>query len=334
MGERSWEQRFKGLQQELNHVKEVVKGRAPDSMDTLVQQTESPFTAEVLHFPLLAKFRISQIEAFDGVKDPVDHLNTYKNQMELHGYQDPIRCRAFAITLKGLALAWFNRLPPSSVSSFRELSIAFVSHFIGARTYRKPSYHLLTIKQSPQESLRSYVQRFNAESLKVDIPDEKFTITAFIVGLGVQSKDLMFSISKNPQANMAEVLAKAEKYINDEEALISKKESSSTHKEKSRTDKQQGRSPKRQRNRERSPKKDRERSPKRRESVRDRMGPPQPELQQRYSPRRFTPLMAAVSQVLREVQHERFLRWLSDMRSNPTKRDNTRYCEFHRDHVH
>ena len=143
-------------------MKEVVKGRAPDSMDTLVQQTESSFTAEVLHFPLPAKFRMPQIEAFDGAKDPVDHLNTYKNQMELHGYQDPVRCRAFAITLKGPALAWFNRLPPSSISSFRELSIAFVSHFIGARTYRKPSYHLLTIKQSSQESLRSYVQRFNA----------------------------------------------------------------------------------------------------------------------------------------------------------------------------
>ena len=157
MGERSWEQRFKGILQELSHMNEVVKGRAPDSMDTLVQQTESPFTAEVLHYPLLAKFRMPQIKAFDGTKDPVDHLNTYKNQMELHGYQDPVRCRAFVITLKGPALAWFNRLPPSSVSSFRELSIAFVSHFIEAITYRKPSYHLLTIKQSLQESLRSYV---------------------------------------------------------------------------------------------------------------------------------------------------------------------------------
>ena len=168
-------------------MKEVVRGRAPDTMDTLVQQTESPFTAEVLHFPLPAKFRMPQVEAFDGVKDQVDHLNTYKNQMELHGYQDPVRCRAFAITLKGPALAWFNRLPPSSISSFRELSIAFVSHFIGARTYRNPSYHLLTIKQGSQESLRSYVQRFNAESLKVDIPDEKFAITTFIADLGVQS---------------------------------------------------------------------------------------------------------------------------------------------------
>ena len=41
-GEQSWEQRLKSLQQELSRVREVVIGRAPDSMDTLVQQTESP----------------------------------------------------------------------------------------------------------------------------------------------------------------------------------------------------------------------------------------------------------------------------------------------------
>ena len=86
-------------------MKEAVKGRALVSMDTLVQQTKSPFTAEVLHFPLPVKFRMPQIDTFDGAKDPVDHLNTYKNQMELHGYQGPICCTAFAITLKGPALA-------------------------------------------------------------------------------------------------------------------------------------------------------------------------------------------------------------------------------------
>ena len=105
----------------------------------------------------------------------------------------------------------------------------------------KSSYHLLTIKQSSQESLRSYVQRFNTKSLKVDILNEKFAVTAFITGLGVQSKDLMFSISKNPQANMAEVLAKIEKYINGEEALLCKQRSSSSQKERSRGDKKKKR---------------------------------------------------------------------------------------------
>ena len=130
-------------------MKETMKGRALVFMDASVQQTESPFMAGVLHFPLPVKFRMPQIEMFNRTKDPVYHLNTYKNQMELHGYEDLVRCRAFTITLKGSALAWFNRLLPSSISSFRELSISFVSHFIGARTYRKSSYHLLTIKQSP-----------------------------------------------------------------------------------------------------------------------------------------------------------------------------------------
>ena len=56
--EQSWEQRFRSLQQELGRVKEVVKGRALDTMDTLVQQTESPFTAEVLRYPLPVKLRM------------------------------------------------------------------------------------------------------------------------------------------------------------------------------------------------------------------------------------------------------------------------------------
>ena len=103
--EQSWEQRFRSLQREISRVKEVVKGRAPDTMDTLVQQTESPFTVKVLRYPLPGKFRMPQVEIFDGAKDPIDHLNIYKNHMELHGYQDPVRCRAFATTLKGPALA-------------------------------------------------------------------------------------------------------------------------------------------------------------------------------------------------------------------------------------
>ena len=253
-------------------MKKVVKVRAPVSKDALVQQTESPFMAEVLHFPLPTKFRMPQIEAFDRTKDPVDHFNTYKNQMELHGYQDLVRCRAFAITLKGLALAWFNRLLLVSISSFKELSIAFVSHFIGARTYWKPSYHSLTVKKCPQENLSSYVQRFNSESLRVDIPHEKFAITAFIARLGIQSKDLMFSISKNPQASMVKVLAKEEKYINDEEAFMSKRGSFSPQKEKSKDEKKRDRSLMRRRDRDRSSRRGREnrdRSPKRRSKVRD-----------------------------------------------------------------
>ena len=144
----------------------------------------------------------------------------------------------------------------------------------------------------------------------------------------------MFSISKNPQANMAEILAKAVKYINGEEALISKKESSSTRKEKSAADKRRGRSPRRHSDQEKSPSKERERSPKRRGNLRDRLGPSQSERRRRYSPQRFTPLTASMSQVLHEVRNEQFLRWPTQMKSDPVTRDNTKYCEFHKDYGH
>ena len=127
----------------------------------------------------------------------------------------------------------------------------------------------------------------------MDIPDEKFSITAFIAELGIQSKDLMFSISKNPQASMAEVLTKSEKYINNEEALMSKRRSSSARKEKSKDEKKRDQSLRRRRDRDRSPwrgREDRDRSPKRRGNVRDRLGPPQPKLQPQYPSQQFTPL--------------------------------------------
>ena len=79
IGERSRKQCFKDIQQELSHMKETVKGRAPVFIGTLVQKTKSPFTSEVLHFPLPAKSRMPQIETFDGTKDPVEYLSTYKN---------------------------------------------------------------------------------------------------------------------------------------------------------------------------------------------------------------------------------------------------------------
>ena len=45
-------------------------------------------------------------------------------------------------------------------------------------------------------------------------------------------------------------------------------------------------------------------------------------------------LTASVSQVLREVRNEQFLRWPTQMKSDSSTRDNTKYCEFHRDYGH
>ena len=80
--------------------------------------------------------------------------------------------------------------------------------------------------------------------------------------------------------------------------------------------------------------KNKERSPKRRGNLRDRLGPSQSKSRRHYSPQRFTPLTSLVSQVLRKVRNEQFLRWPTQMKSYPTTKDNSKYCEFHRDYGH
>ena len=63
-----------------------------------------------------------QIESYDGAKDPLDHLESFKTLMHLQEVAAEIMCRAFPTTLKGLARIWFSRLTPNSISTFKDLS--------------------------------------------------------------------------------------------------------------------------------------------------------------------------------------------------------------------
>ena len=81
----------------------TIKGRVSSDLDDLVNWTDSSFTASINSFPLPHKFRMLQIDSYNGVKDPLDHLETFKTLMHLQGVVDEIMCRAFPTTLKGAA---------------------------------------------------------------------------------------------------------------------------------------------------------------------------------------------------------------------------------------
>ena len=81
----------------------ALKGRVSSDLDNLVNRTDSLFTASINSFPLPHKFRMLQIDSYNGVKDPLDHMETFKTLMHLQGVLDEIMCRAFPTTLKGAA---------------------------------------------------------------------------------------------------------------------------------------------------------------------------------------------------------------------------------------
>ena len=125
----------------------ALKGRVSSDLDDLVNRTDSPFTAAVNSFPLSHKFRMPHINSYDRVKDPLDHLETFKTLMHLQGVANEIMCRAFPTTLNGAARIWISRLTINSVSTFKELSAQFTAHFISGHRYKKSTAFLMSIKQ-------------------------------------------------------------------------------------------------------------------------------------------------------------------------------------------
>ena len=81
----------------------ALKGRVSSDLDDLVNRTDSLFTAFINCFPLLYKFCMPHIDSYDGVKDPLDHLETFKTLMHLQGVANEIMYKAFLTTLKGAA---------------------------------------------------------------------------------------------------------------------------------------------------------------------------------------------------------------------------------------
>ena len=102
---------------------------------------------------------------------------------------------------------WFTKLPTSSIDSFKQLSNAFLRHFVGGQCLKRLADHLLTIRQGEKETLRSYVKCFTRENLEVDEADDKVQLTTFKVGL--KSREFVVSLAKNPPKTMAKMLLKA-----------------------------------------------------------------------------------------------------------------------------
>ena len=66
------------------------------------------------------------------------------------------------------------------------------------------------------------MKRFTWETLEVDKTDDKVQLTTFKVGL--KSREFVVSLAKNPPKTMAEMLLKAQKYMNAEDALAAIKD--------------------------------------------------------------------------------------------------------------
>ncbi|XP_030939983.1 uncharacterized protein LOC115964893 [Quercus lobata] len=168
----------------------------------------------------------------------------------------------------------------------------------------------MNIKQREDETLKSYITRFNKEALSINEADYKILVAAFTNGL--RKGKFLFSLYKNDPKTMLDILYKATKYVNVDNALLAREEK--PKKRERQEDTQQNRGWKMVRTGDRQE----DRHPK----------PPTG----RFTS--FTPLTATINQVLMQIKNEGAFTFPSKLKRDPSKRSKDKYCRFHRDHNH
>ncbi|XP_030941982.1 uncharacterized protein LOC115967007 [Quercus lobata] len=311
--------RVQHLEREIDQMRKVMNEmrenmRRTNPVEDLVHRTDSPFMASINGHPLPPKFKMPSLDSYDGACDPFDHIATFKTTMHLQEVPNEIMCRAFPTTLKGPARVWFSKILPNSVSSFEELSKLFINNFIGGQRHKRSSSSLLTIEQGENESLQSFITRFNKEALTVDEVDDKLLLAAF--HNEVNSDLFIHKLYEKEHQSMGELVHSAQNFMNAEDAIIAKKRKRAKRMEANpMRHSEQGPHPKKGRTED---KKDRDGK---------RAGPSARSQQ-------YTPLNVPLKQVLMQVKDDPSLKWLEELKGDPNKCNRNKYCRFHRDHGH
>ena len=144
-------QRVPHLEKEMDQMRKVMHEmrenmKMANLVEDLVHRTKSLSISSINGHPLPPKFKMPSLDSNDGTRDPCDHIATFKTTIHLQGVPNEIMCRAFPTTLKGPARVWFDKIPPNTVGSFKELSKLFVNNFIGGQRHRRSLSSLLTIE--------------------------------------------------------------------------------------------------------------------------------------------------------------------------------------------
>ncbi|CAJ2674993.1 unnamed protein product [Trifolium pratense] len=126
-----------------------------------------PLSHDILQAPVPKGCeRPPPLPAYDGLTDPDEHIASVNATLNFLRVSGAIRCRIFPTTLRKGAMAWYHSLAPRSVISWMDLTDQFCRHFTASRKQPKTEAVLDAIFQADNESLRSFIERFNKEAVQ------------------------------------------------------------------------------------------------------------------------------------------------------------------------
>ena len=119
-----------------------------------------PFDKMIIVTPFPKHFEIPKFDKFRGKGDPVTHIKEFYMHCQEVAYNDVFLMCLFTKSLVGPTLEWFYRIPYGTVSTFAQLSEAFVAQYAHLVETELFVVDLVHTKQKGKESLADYLQRW------------------------------------------------------------------------------------------------------------------------------------------------------------------------------
>nr|CAN64575.1 hypothetical protein VITISV_003432 [Vitis vinifera] len=259
----------------------------------------TPFCSHIIHYEPLRGFLVPKFSTYDGTSDPFDHIMHYRQLMTLDIGNDSLLCKVFPASLQGQALSWFHCLPPNSVGNFRDLSEAFVGQY------------LCSARHKQNISTLEFVKRFGQAVLQVEACNMDVVLQIFKRSI-CQGTPFFESLAKKPPTKMDDLFRQANKYSMLEDDVRTATQQVLVSGRPSRGEAERNAKP-----------------PNRpRPSDRRQEGPSHPE---RLPP---TPLSISYEKLLPMIQGLSDFRWPRPQGTDPSTRDHSKRCAFHKEHGH
>jgi hypothetical protein len=241
----------------------------------------------------------------------------------LHGTPNEISCRAFPLTLKGVAEEWFARFPAKLVDNFKDLGCLFLGQFLATQKRKKNPTCLMSLVQGKDESLKDFMLRFNKEKLMVESPNDQMVLSTLMHGVRANRLLMAKMEKKLMMFTFRQFLDKTKEYINEEELIRAlMKSQKKVDRAKSSSNRAASTS---------SAKKEEKSSTK----PGNKIGLSFPKAEPwRQEGQRFTPLNTSVVEVFMEIRRDPTFRWPTKLKGDPRKRDWTKFYEYHDDCGH
>ncbi|KAL2253360.1 UNVERIFIED_CONTAM: hypothetical protein Sindi_0130700 [Sesamum indicum] len=277
--------------------------------EIVVHNKNSPFSNDILVQVVEPGFRVPDLPRYDGTKGPYEHVAAFDMVMNLYGQPGPIMAKLFATTLTGKVQEWFTNLPRGSIDSHEQMIQKFSFHFASQRKQKRSATHLFTIRQREDETLKSFVGRFNNEM--IEIQDLRIDMMVSILIHGLKKGPFASALARDPPGDAEQLMALAQKYIDEEEMNAMKDYE----------------------------RKEREQMYRKPNEAREVGGSRQKQEKQRetkYIPKyhNYTLLPMSREKALMMVENADVLKWPRHTRYTPSKKFSNKYCRFHRERGH